>query len=97
MPETPANHSDAHIQEIVERATARAINDSFRLLGIDIGAMDDVNQFRDDVRFIRRQRSESETRNTEVMKSAVTAVIGGCIGMLLSAITWAVTVLRHQS
>jgi len=97
MPETSAAVSDAHIQEIAERAASRALNDSFRLLGIDIGAMEDVNQFRDDVRFIRRQRSVSETRRTEALKSAVAALIGGFIGMLLSALTWLVTVLRHPS
>jgi hypothetical protein len=97
MTDTPAPVPDTHIQEIAERVAARALNDSFRLLGIDIGAMEDVNQFRDDVRFIRRQRSIVETRRTEILKSAVAAMIGGCIGMLLSAITWLVTVLRHPS
>ncbi len=97
MPETPAPVSDAHIQEIAERAAARALSDSFRLIGIDISAMEDVNQFRDDVRFIRHQRSVVETRRTEVMKSAVAAMIGGFLGMLLSAITWMITILRHPS
>ncbi len=96
MSETSAPIPDAHIQEIAERAAARALNDAFRLLGIDIGTMEDINQFRDDVRFIRRQRSALETRRTEVMKSAVAAVVGGMIGMLLSAVTWLVTAMRHS-
>ncbi len=97
MPETSGPISDAHIQEIAERAAARALNDAFRLLGIDIGTMEDINQFRDDVRFIRRQRSAVETRRTEAMKSAVAAIVGGILGMLLSAITWLVTALRHPT
>lgn len=96
MPDDQNASSDARAQEIAERAAARALKDTFRLLGIDITEMDDVNDLRDDFRFVRRQRSESETRRTEAFKSATTAVVGGFVGMLLSAITWLITVLRHS-
>lgn len=89
--------SDTRAQEIAERAAARVLHDTFRLLGIDIAEMTDVNNIRDDFRFIRRQRSNAETRRAEVFKSAVTALIGGMIGMLISALTWVIAALRHPS
>ena len=86
---------DARAQEFAERAALRSITDTFRMLGIDITQMDDVNNLRDDFRFIRRQRESNELRRTEASKSAITATIGAAIGMLISAITWLVTVVRH--
>ena len=85
----------SHAQENAERAAIRAITDTFRMLGIDISEMDDVNDLRDDFRFIRRQRETTETRRTEASKSVVTAVVGAVVGMLVSAITWLVTMARH--
>jgi hypothetical protein len=95
MTDDPKPISDARAQDIAERAARRAVIDTFRLLGIDITAMDDVNDLRDDLRFIRRQRQGTETRRTEASKSAVTAIVGGIIGMIISAITWFVTQTRH--
>ncbi len=86
---------DANAQEMAERAAVRAITDTFRLLGVDISEMDNVNDLRDDFRFIRRQRQGAETRRTEASKSTVTAVIGAVVGMLVSAVTWFVTNVRH--
>ena len=86
---------DQRALEIAERAAIRAITDTFRLLGIDITEMDDVNDLRDDFRFIRRQRESNETRRLEASKSMITAVVGGVVGMLISAITWLVTIARH--
>ena len=87
---------DTFAQQLAERAALRSITDTFRLLGIDITEMDDLNDLRDDFRFVRRQRQNNETRRTEATKSAVTAVVGGAVGMLVSTITWLVTVARHQ-
>jgi hypothetical protein len=89
--------SDARAQEIAERAAAKTLHDTFRLLGFDITEMTDLNALRDDFRFIRRQRSNAETRRTEVFKSTVTAVIGAVVGMVLSGLTWLATTLRHPS
>ena len=96
MPDDPIKTNDSRAQEIVDRAVARAIQDTFRLLGVDITEMHDLNELRDDFRYIRRQRDDAETRRTEVSKSVITAMIGGFIGMLLSAGTWLITILRHQ-
>jgi hypothetical protein len=95
MTDEPVAAADARAQDIAERAARRAVVDTFRLLGIDITAMDDVNELRDDFRYIRRQRESTETRRSEASKSAVTAIVGGIIGMIISAITWLVTVARH--
>jgi hypothetical protein len=89
--------SDARAQEIAERAAAKTLHDTFRLLGFDITEMSDVNNLRDDFRFIRRQRSNAETRRSEVFKSTTTAIVGALVGMLLSALTWLVAALRHPS
>ena len=89
--------SDARAQEIAERAAAKALRDAFRLLGFDITEMDDVNNLRDDFRFIRRQRSNAETRRSEVFKSTITAVVGALVGMLLSALTYVAAALRHPT
>jgi hypothetical protein len=87
--------SDARAQEIAERAAAKTLHDTFRLLGFDITEITDVNGLRDDFRFIRQQRSNAETRRSEVFKSTTTAIIGTLVGMLLSAVTWLVTALRY--
>jgi hypothetical protein len=87
---------DTISQQMAERAALRSITDTFRLLGIDITEMEDLNDLRDDFRFVRRQRQNTETRRTEATKSAITAVVGGVVGMLVSTITWLVTVARHQ-
>jgi aspartokinase len=97
MPDERTMQSEARALEIAERAAAKALSDTFRLLGFDMAQMDDVNALRDDFRFIRQQRSNAETRRSEVFKSATSAVVGGFIGMLLSALTWLISVLRHQS
>jgi hypothetical protein len=86
--------SDARAQEIAERAAAKTLHDTFRLLGFDITELTDVNGLREDFRFIRQQRSHAETRRSELFKSTTTAVIGALVGMALSAITWLVTALR---
>ena len=96
MHEDPKQASDPLAQQMVERAALRSITDTFRLLGIDITEMDDLNDLRDDFRFVRRQRQTTETRRTEANKSAVTAIVGGVVGMLVSTITWLLTVARHQ-
>ena len=96
MPDAPKLPQDSLSQQIAERAALRSISDTFRLLGIDITEMDDLNDLRDDFRFVRRQRQSAETRRTEAGKSAVTAIVGGVVGMLVSTITWLVTVARHQ-
>ena len=87
---------DQAAQQMAERAALRSITDTFRLLGIDITEMDDLNDLRDDFRFVRRQRQTTETRRTEATKSAVTAAVGGIVGMLVSTLTWLLTVARHQ-
>ena len=89
--------SDARAQEIAERAATKTLHDTFRLLGFDITEMTDVNNLRDDFHFIRQQRSNAETRRSEVFKSTLTAIVGAFIGMLLSALTWLLSVLRHPS
>ena len=88
--------SDARAQEIAERAAAKTLHDTFRLLGFDINEIADVNNLRDDFRFIRRERNSAETRRSEIFKSTITAVIGAIAGMLLSVATWLLTVLRHS-
>ncbi len=87
---------EAVTQQAAERAALRSITDTFRLLGVDITEMDDLNDLRDDFRFLRRQRESLEIRRAETSKSFVTAVVGGVVGMIISAITWLATVARHS-
>jgi hypothetical protein len=96
MQDDPRPTPDSIAHQLAERAALRSITDTFRILGIDITEMDDLNDLRDDFRFVRRQRQNTETRRTEAAKSAITAVVGGIVGMLVSTITWLVTVARHQ-
>ncbi len=87
--------SDSRAQEIAERAAAKTLHDTFRLLGFDLTEMADINNLRDDFRFIRQQRSNAETRRAEVFRSTATAIAGALVGMLLSGLTWLITALRH--
>ena len=86
---------EARAQDLAERAALRSITDTFRLLGIDITEMEDLNELRDDFRFVRKQRQTAEIRRNEASKSMVTAVVGGTVGMLISAVTWLATLARH--
>lgn len=95
MPDERYLLSDARAQEIAERAASKAVHETFRLLGFDMTEMTDVNNLRDDFRFIRQQRSTAETRRSELFKSATTAIIGALTGLLLGAITWLVTAIKH--
>ncbi len=92
----PLLFQDARAQDIVERAAGHALNDAFRVLGLDITDMEDVNNLRDDFRFMRRQRTATEARRAETSKSITTALVGGVVGMLVSALTWMVTLVKHQ-
>jgi len=92
----PLLFRDARAQDIAERAAGHALHDAFRVLGLDITDMEDVNNLRDDFRFMRRQRTAAETRRVETSKSITTALVGGIVGMLISALTWMVTLVRHQ-
>ncbi len=83
-------------EQLIEQAAARSITDTFRLLGIDLTEMDDLNELRDDFRFIRRQRRDIELRRAEATKSVIAAVIGGVVGMIVSAVTWLVAMARHS-
>ncbi len=96
MHEDPKPPPEQAAHQIAERAALRSITDTFRLLGIDITEMDDLNDLRDDFRFVRRQRETNETRRTETLKSTVTAVVGAVVGMLVSTLTWLLTAARHQ-
>ncbi len=87
---------DQGAQQLAERAALRSITDTFRLLGIDITEMDDLNDLRDDFRYVRRQRENAETRRTETTKSTVTAVVGAIVGVVVSTLTWLMTFARHQ-
>ena len=80
---------------IAERAAAKAVRDTFRLLGTDITELEDINNLRDDFRFIKRQRALVEFRRTETSKSVIAALMGAVMGLLISAITWLATSLRH--
>ena len=82
-------------KQAADHAAIRSITDTFRLLGVDITEMDDLNDMRDDFRFLRRQREALEVRRTEASKSLVTAVVGGVVGMIISALTWLATIARH--
>lgn len=83
-------------EHLIEQAATRSITDTFRLLGIDLTEMDDLNELRDDFRFIRRQRRDIELRRAEATKSVIAAVIGGVVGMIVSAVTWLVAMARHS-
>lgn len=96
MPDDPQPASDRFDRHMAERAALRSITDTFRLLGIDITEMDNLNELRDDFRFIRRQRQANETRRNEAAKSTITAVIGGVIGIVVSTLSWLLTATRHQ-
>ena len=83
-------------QLLAERAALRTITDIFRILGIDITEMETLNDLRDDLRFIRRMRDGNEFRRSEITKSALAAVVGGVVGMVISAITSLATLVRHS-
>ncbi len=96
MVEEPFRPSEARAQEIAERAAAKAIHDAFRLLGTDITELEDINNLRDDFRFIKRQRALAEFRRNETHKSTIAGVTGGVIGMLIGGLTWLASILRHS-
>ena len=66
----------------------RAVNKMFRALGYDITAMDDVNELRDDLRYLRKQRQAGDMRKAETSKTAITAVGGIIVGAIGSLLTW---------
>ena len=87
--------SEARAQEIADRAAEKAIQDVFRLLGSDIRLLDDVNNLRDDFRYVKQRRAQAEFRRNETSKSILAGLIGGFVGMFLSAVTCLVTIFRH--
>ena len=95
MHEDPNLSLESLAKQAADRAALRSITDTFRLLGVDITEMDDLNDMRDDFRFLRRQREALEIRRSETSKSLVTAIVGGFVGMVISALTWLATVARH--
>ena len=83
-------------QVLAERAALRTLTDIFRILGIDITEMDSLNELRDDLRFIRRMRDGNDFRRSEIIKSALAAIVGGAVGLVISAITSLATIVRHS-
>jgi adenylate kinase len=66
-PERARRHERANEQQreislerVAEKAAAKAVESTFRLLGIDMSDQDAVNNLRDDLRWTRRERSASE-------------------------------------
>ncbi len=96
MPDDSNPLLESLARQAANHAALDSINDTFRLLGVDIMEMDDLNDLRDDFRFLRRQRELLEVRRAETSKSLVTAVVGGIVGMVISAFTWLATLARHQ-
>ena len=73
---------------LIERAAEAQMIRRFRDLGYDLSDIDDVNAFRDDLRFLRKQRLGMETRKAEGSKAVIIAIGGAIVGGVVSLITW---------
>ena len=78
----------ARLKQMADEAAERAVIKMFRALGYDVTAMDDVNDLRDDLRFLRRQRQAGDMRKAETSKTAITAIGGIIVGAIGSLLTW---------
>ena len=76
------------LKQMADESADRAVVKMFRALGYDITAIDDVNDLRDDLRYLRRLRQAGDLRKTETSKTAITAIGGIIVGAIGSLLTW---------
>ena len=96
MQDRSPSQNDPRPQDTADIAAAKVVDDTFRLLGIDLNDIVDLNNLRDDFRYVRRQRMLVEARRAETSKSVIAAAAGAVVGMLVSGATWLIAILRHQ-
>jgi hypothetical protein len=68
--------AEEHAERGAEAGAGRAFRAQLRLLGIDTDDQDSVNALRDDLRYLRTMRLESEARRLEAFKTIRATAIG---------------------
>ena len=79
---------NARMFQTADESADRAVRKAFRALGYDITEMDDVNDLRDDLPYLRKQRQAGDLRKAETSKTAITAIGGIIVGAMGSLLTW---------
>lgn len=67
------------VEEIASTASRKAINETFRLLGVDTADQASLNEFRADLVHARSMRRMSDRATTVAWTVCITAIVGGLI------------------
>jgi hypothetical protein len=72
------------IAQLVKEASKQAVEETFKVLGIDVNDFDHVKEFRDDHTWVRRYRRVSESVGSKILITITTVVTTG-----VAAVVWA--------
>lgn len=73
------------VREVAKEAAKEAVKETFSLLGVDITEQDEINDFRADLVFARKQRRMSEAVKSRVV---MMVVLGVTIGTIVTFSDW---------
>ncbi|HEY0185684.1 MAG TPA: hypothetical protein VGC09_23015 [Rhodopila sp.] len=85
--ERQASADDWRARQIAEDAAQKAVEQTFRLLGIDLRDQGGVNALRDDLSYVRRQREARESLGAETRKGVIAGILQGAAWAVMGAIT----------
>lgn len=82
----PKNAEEFRQVQIAEMAAEKAINQTFRLLGVDLRDQKSLNDMRDDIGFLRTLRERAEQAGREARKSLYGNIGALVVGLILAVV-----------
>lgn len=73
------DNEKAEITQIVKESTQEVIHETFKVLGVDVEDFDHINEFRENLRWVRKYRKASETVGSRILITLTTIATGGIL------------------
>ncbi len=72
----------AEITAVVKEASDAAIKETFKLLGVDLDNFEHINEFQENLRWVKKYRKASESVGSRVMVTITTILTGGTLAAI---------------
>lgn len=69
----------AELRALIKVATEEAINETFKVMGIDVNDFEYINDFRENHSWVKKYRSMAEKVGSVIIVTLTTALTGGVI------------------
>jgi len=85
MPLTP--EEEARLKEVVRDATHQAVNETFKVLGINPNDFDHASEFRQNQAWVSKYRRTSEKIGSTIIVGITTILTGGVLAAIWAYVT----------